>query len=220
MTGVYVGGGFESDATERLPESLLARAEVADELDRRGVTGKRGGPRSGPRCSSRTRSGRALSRRRNAASGSAPAPRGRTAVLVGPEANSSRGSSGSRKRKTPGLSGRSAVSLRRGGGAGRKARTRTRPRRLRLRWRSSSRWRLGLRSRRRSGTSGWSLCGSLERWRGGIGNVRRATGERAAGRGRHVDESRGDPASLQRRGGCRGHRGRGVASGSRSVDVR
>ena len=35
MTGVYVGGGFESDATERLPESLLARAEVADELDRR-----------------------------------------------------------------------------------------------------------------------------------------------------------------------------------------
>jgi hypothetical protein len=35
MTGVYVGGGFESDATERLPESLLARTEVADELERR-----------------------------------------------------------------------------------------------------------------------------------------------------------------------------------------
>jgi hypothetical protein len=33
MTGVYVGGGFESDATERLPEPLPARAEVADGLD-------------------------------------------------------------------------------------------------------------------------------------------------------------------------------------------
>jgi hypothetical protein len=38
----------------------------------------------------------------------------------------------------------------------------------------------------------------------------RATGDQAAGRGRHFDKSRGDPASLQRRGGCRGHRGRGA----------
>jgi hypothetical protein len=163
MTGVYVGGGFESDATERLPESLLARAEVADELDRRerDRAPRRAAERAALFEQNSIRASIVEAEER--ASGSAPAPRGRTAVLVGPEANSSRGSSGSRKRKTPRLSGRSAVSLRRAGGAGRKARTRTRPRRLRLRWRSSSRWRLGLRSRRRSGTSGWSLCGRLER---------------------------------------------------------